>query len=183
MTHYIDIKLIPKKEMRENILLNQVYTVFHKCLYDLKSDNIAISFPEYQLKLGRLFRIHGKKETLENLEAKDWLEKYKKYCKVNKIEFIPHKVQYRTVSRIQQNMTEAKLKRLIKRGNIPEEEIKKYRIKMFQGGLDNPYVELRSMSNGQLHRRFIEFGELQEQEIKGKFDLFGLSNNATIPWF
>jgi len=87
------------------------------------------------------------------------------------------------ISRVQQNMTEAKLRQLIKRGTIPQEDIKKYRIKMFQGGLDNPYVELISMSNGQLHRRFIEFGELQENETKGEFDLFGLSKVSTIPWF
>ena len=183
MTHYIDIKLIPNKEIRENVLLNQVYTTFHKRLYDLKSTDIAVSFPEYRLKLGKLFRIHGTKEALEKLNEKDWLGKYKAFCKVSDIISIPEKVQYRTVSRVQQNMTEAKLRRLIKRGTIPDEDIKKYRIKMLQGGLDNPYVELVSMSNGQLHRRFIEFGELQDTEIKGEFDLFGLSKVSTIPWF
>jgi CRISPR-associated endonuclease Csy4 len=183
MTHYIDIRLFPKKEIRENVLLNQVYTAFHKRLYDLKSDSIGVSFPEYRLKLGRLFRIHGSKEALEKLQVKEWLGKYAEFCKVSKIESIPEKVQYRTVSRVQQNMTEAKLRRLIKRGTISEEDIKKYRIKMFQGGLENPYVELRSISNGQMHRRFIEFGELQDNEIKGKFDLFGLSKVSTIPWF
>ena len=183
MTHYIDIKLNPNKEIRENVLLNQVYTTFHKRLYDLKSTDIAVSFPQYRLKLGKLFRIHGTKEALEKLNEKDWLGKYKAFCKVADIDSIPEKVQYRTVSRVQQNMTEAKLRRLIKRGTIPEEDIKKYRIKMLQGGLDNPYLELVSMSNGQLHRRFIEFGELQDTEIRGEFDLFGLSKISTIPWF
>ena len=183
MDYYIDIRLFPTKEIRENILLNQVYTSFHKRLYDLKSNDIAVSFPEYRLKLGRLFRIHGTKEALEKLEEKDWLGKYGTFCKVTKIEPVPKHVQYRTVSRIQQNMTEAKLRRLIKRGTIPEEDIKKYRIKMFQGGLDNPYVELMSMSNGQLHRRFIEFGELQEASVAGEFDVFGLSKSSTVPWF
>ncbi len=183
MTHYIDLRIIPKKEIRENVLLNQVYTAFHKRLYDLKSKNIGVSFPEYRLKLGRLLRIHGSKEALEKLQSKEWLGKYAKHCKVSKIEAVPKEVKYRTVYRVQQNMTEAKLRRLIKRGNIPEEDIKKYRIKMFQGGLENPYVELRSMSNGQMHRRFIAFGELQEREVKGEFDLFGLSKTSTIPWF
>jgi CRISPR-associated endonuclease Csy4 len=172
-----------KREIRENVLLNQVYTAFHKRLYNLKSDNIAASFPEYRLKLGRLFRIHGSKEALEKLQSKEWLGKYTEFCKVSAIESTPEKVQHRTVSRVQQNMTEAKLRRLIKRGSIPEEDIKKYRIKMLQGGLENPYVELRSMSNGQMHRRFIEFGELQDSKTKGKFDLFGLSKISTIPWF
>ena len=183
MTHYIDIRLNPKKEIRENVLLNQLYTDFHKRLYDLKSNTIAVSFPEYRLKLGRLFRIHGSEEALEKLQSKEWLGKQAEHCKVSIIKVVPDEVKHRTISRVQQNMTEAKLRRLIKRGTIPQEDIKKYRIKMFQGGLDNPYVELISMSNGQLHRRFIEFGELQENETKGEFDLFGLSKVSTIPWF
>jgi len=188
MTYYIDIRLNPNKEIKENVLLNQVYTTFHKRLYDLKSNTIGVSFPEYRLKLGRLFHIHGSKEALEKLQSKEWLAKYADYCKVSTIKVIPDEVKHRTISRVQQNMTEAKLRRLIKRakegkGNFNEEDIKKYRIKMFQGGLDNPYVELKSMSNGQLHRRFIEFGELQANETKGEFDLFGLSKVSTIPWF
>ncbi len=183
MDYYIDIKLFPKKEIRENILLNHVYTAFHKRLFDLKSTNIAISFPEYKIKLGRLFRIHGTKEALEKMEEKEWIGKYKSFCLLSEIENIPDNVEYRTVSRIQQNMTESKLRRLINRGTIPEEDIKKYRIKMFQEGLDNPYVELVSMSNGQLHRRFIKFGELEEKAVYGEFDSFGLSKTSTIPWF
>ncbi len=183
MTHHIDMRLTPKKEIRENILLNQLYSAFHKRLYDLKSKSIGVSFPEYRLKLGRLFRIHGSKEDLERLQEKDWIGKYSEFCKVSSIETVPGDVKYRTVSRVQQNMTEAKLRRLIKRGTIKEEDIKKYRIKMYQGGLENPFVELVSMSNGQRHRRFIEFGELQETAVKGEFDLFGLSKLSTIPWF
>ena len=183
MTYYIDIRLMPSKEMRENVLLNNIYASFHKRLYDLKANDIGVSFPEYRLKLGRLFRVHGSKDSLEKLQEKDWLGKYAKYCKISNIEQIPNSVQYRTVYRVQQNMTEAKLRRLIKRRNISEEEIKKYRIKMLKGGLDNPYVELKSMSNGQFHRRFIAFGDLQNTKINGEFDFFGLSKIATIPWF
>ena len=183
MTHYIDIRLTPKKEIRESVLLNQLYSAFHKRLYDLKSKSIGVSFPEYRLKLGRLFRIHGSKEDLEQLQKKDWIGKYIEFYKVSAIKEVPNGVKYRTVYRVQQNMTEAKLRRLIKRGTIPQEDIKKYRIKMYQGGLDNPFVELVSASNGQRHRRFIAFGELQEKEAKGEFDLFGLSKLSTIPWF
>ena len=50
MEHYIEIKIKPDAEMRENVLLNKVYTKFHKRLWDLKSSEIGISFPEYSLK-------------------------------------------------------------------------------------------------------------------------------------
>jgi len=183
MTHYIDIELLPKKEMRENYLLNQLYTAFHKRLYDLKSKSIGVSFPRYRLKLGTLLRVHGSLEDLEKLQEKEWLGEYKIYTKVSSIKKIPQEVSYRTVYRVQQNMTEAKLRRLIKRGTISQEDVKKYKVKMLQGGLENPYVELKSASNGQFHRRFLEFGELKEKSSSGEFDFFGLSKDATIPWF
>jgi CRISPR-associated endonuclease Csy4 len=183
MNYYMDIKLVPNKGLRENVLLNQVYTEFHKRLFDMKATNLAASFPNYRLKLGDIFRIHGEKEILSKLNEKDWLVEFKQFCNISEIKTIPDSVKHRTISRIQQTMSQAKLRRLIKRGTISEVDIKKYQVKMFQGGLENPYVELISMSNKQLHRRFIEFGVLQDEEIKGEFDLFGLSKVATIPWF
>ena len=80
-------------------------------------------------------------------------------------------------------MTEAKLRRLIKRGSITPESVKDYKVKMFEKGLDNPYLELDSTSSGHKHRRYIAFGELLSNPLKGDFDSFGLSKTATIPWF
>ncbi len=183
MNYYIDIKLLSNKEIRENVLLNQVYTEFHRRLYDINSTNIGISFPNYKLKLGNIFRIHGCKETLERLNEKDWLGRLQGFCNVSGIKAIPKHVQYRTVSRLQQTMSQSKLRRLVKRGTIHEVDMKKYQLKMLQGGLKNPYVELVSMSNKQLHRRFIAFGLLQDEAVEGEYDTFGLSKIGTIPWF
>jgi len=96
---------------------------------------------------------------------------------------IPAKVTYRTISRKQSNMTEAKLRRLIKRGTIPQGKIKDYKAKMFQQGMSNPYLELQSTSNGHKHRRYLVFGELSKTITLGEFDFFGLSKIASIPWF
>lgn len=188
MDYYIDIKLLPNKELRENILLNQLYTEFHKRLYDLHSSEIGVSFPNYHIKLGNLFRIHGTKEHLEVLQSVNWIEKYKKNYHVSNITQIPQNVKYRTISRIQQNMSHSKLRRLIKRAKdrkdeLAQEEIKKYKIKMLKGGLDNPFVELISGSNDKRHRRYIAFGDIRDTKTEGKFDTFGLSKDATVPWF
>jgi CRISPR-associated endonuclease Csy4 len=80
-------------------------------------------------------------------------------------------------------MSQAKLNRLLKRGSINEQDAKQYKARMFTKGLDNPYLELTSGTNGHKHRRYIEFGELLTQPISGKFDQFGLSKTATVPWF
>jgi len=46
-----------------------------------------------------------------------------------------------------------------------------------------PYLVVQSVSNGQWYRRYIKMGELTDEPILGKFDTFGLSKQATIPWF
>ncbi|MDT8405902.1 MAG: type I-F CRISPR-associated endoribonuclease Cas6/Csy4 [Methylococcales bacterium] len=183
MQHFIDVRIKPDAELRENVLLNKVYTKLHKALCDLKSTDIGVSFPEYKLKLGCVIRVHATENRLKTLQQSGWLGGLIGYCEVSPVQSIPDQVPYRTVSRIQSTMSPAKLKRLIKRGSIQESEIKQYKAKMFQKGLDNPFLELESESNGHLHRRYITFSELTDKPILGEFDQFGLSKTATIPWF
>lgn len=183
MNHYIDIQIQPDAEMRENELLNKVYAKFHKALFDLQSDDIGVSFPEYRVTLGKTLRIHSIQSRLSELQALNWLGGLSGYCKVSEIKPIPDKTMYRTVSRIQTTMSSAKLQRLIKRKTIAESDIKQYKAKMFQKGLDNAFVELQSTSNKQQYRFYFEFGELSELPTAGQFNQFGLSKSATVPYF
>ena len=162
MKHFIEIKIKPDTEMRENVLLNKVYTKFHKRLFDLKSSEIGISFPEYSVKLGKTIRVHGNEQRLQEFQSDNWLGGLKGYCDTSEIQTIPDNVSHRTISRKQANMTSAKLRRLIKRGNIEQNEIKNYEAEMFKRGIDNPFLELESSSNGHMHRRYIQFGEIKK---------------------
>jgi len=183
MNRYIDINLQPDAEMPLNWLMNAVYTKFHKVLCDLKSTSIAVSFPNYQVTLGNMLRLHGCENDLHVFQESNWLGGMSGYCKAGEIAPVPDAVAYRNIKRKQSNMTQAKLNRLIKRGSIREKETKEYKAKLFTKGLDNPYLELTSGSNGQRHRRYIEFGPLLDNPVEGSFDQFGLSKTATIPWF
>jgi CRISPR-associated protein, Csy4 family len=183
MSSYLDIKLLPDAELSATVLMNAVYIKLHKALYDCCSKNIGISFPKYKTTLGSILRLHGVNADLLELQKQNWLGGMSGYCTLSAIQAVPANVKYRTVSRKQSTMSESKLKRLLKRGSITEAEAKAYRAKMFTKGLDNPYVELVSASNGHRHRRYIEFGELQDSPVEGEFDNFGLSKTATVPWF
>jgi len=183
MDCFIDIHLKPDAEMRENVLLNKVYTKFHKALCDLDSSDIGISFPKYRIKLGDVMRIHGCKQRLEALQTLQWLGGLSGYCLVHEIMAAPDTAKHRVVSRIQSNMTEAKLRRLMQRGSIPASDVTIYKAKMFAHGLEQPYLELESHSNGHKHRRYLKFGGLLDMPVQGVFDTFGLSKRATIPWF
>ena len=184
MNHYVDIQIKPDAEMRENVLLNKVYTKFHKALFDLNATDIGISFPQVDIKLGQVLRIHGTQERLQQLQDKNWLGGLIGYCNVSDVKPIPETgVKYRTVSRVQSQMTQAKLRRLIKRGSFSDEDIKAYKAKMFSQSLDEPYLELFSNTRKKLYRRYIKHGELKNSPTNGQFDQFGLSKNATIAWF
>ncbi|MDF1583142.1 MAG: type I-F CRISPR-associated endoribonuclease Cas6/Csy4 [Methyloprofundus sp.] len=183
MNYFIDIKIKPDAEMRENVLLNKVISKLHKALFSLKSTEIGVSFPNYKVLLGNVIRLHGAEARLSELQNMHWLGGLSGYCQVAPIQTVPDNVAYRNISRIQSNMTEAKLRRLLARGSISTEEIKKYKAKMFTLGLDNPYLELESTSTGHKHRRYLNFSEETVLPVTGKFDFFGLSKTATIPWF
>lgn len=152
-------------------------------MYCLIATDIGVCFPRYKVMLGDVIRLHGTETKLVKLQNTNWLGGLASNCEIPPIQAIPKNVAYRNISLKQANMTEAKLRRLIKRGSISPEEVKQYKAKMFQQGLDKPYLELESTSNGHKHRRYLQFGELSEQATKGEFDQFGLSKKATIPWF
>jgi CRISPR-associated endonuclease Csy4 len=183
MDYYLDIKIVPDEEVPIYFIRNKVYAKFHKALFSLNSTDIGISFPKYKVKLGNVIRLHGTENSLQKLQDKNWLGGLSGYCDISSIQAIPDEVVYRTISRKQSNMTEAKLRRLIQRGSISQDEVKGYKAKMFQQSLDNPYLELESTSNGHKHRRYLAFGESSKSMTLGEFDFFGLSKTASIPWF
>ncbi|WP_192482908.1 MULTISPECIES: type I-F CRISPR-associated endoribonuclease Cas6/Csy4 [Cysteiniphilum] len=184
MDKYIDIVLLPDAEFPTSILMNAIYSKLHKKLFEMKSHNIGVSFPRYKLTLGNLLRVHGDMSNLQNLQAGEWLGAMHTYCMTSQVKNIPaNGVSFRTISRVQSTMSNAKLKRLQKRGSISTDEVKQYKAKMFSQGLDNPYLELVSTSNGHKHRRYLVFGEITDNPVSGEFDFFGLSKTATIPWF
>ncbi len=128
-------------------------------------------------------RIHGEKSVLHNLQSINWIGGMKGYCDVSEIMLVPKNSKFRTASRKQTTMSQAKLRRIIKRESISKEETKRYKEKMFSKKLNEPYLELLSLSNRKKYRSYIEFGELLDQPVYGKFDQFGLSKTATVPWF
>jgi len=183
MDNYLNIILLPDDELPGPVLMNALYTKLHKSLCDSQSTDIGVSFPDYKFTLGNVLRLHGTAEALDKLQCQNWIGGMSGYCQQGDIKPVPAGAEFRTISRKQPTMSPAKLRRLIKRGSITEEDAKNYKTKLFTKGLDNPYLELTSGSNGQRHRRYIEFGPLLDNPVEGNFDQFGLSKTATIPWF
>ena len=183
MDSFIDIQLKPDAEMREAELSSKVFTKFHKALVTLNTNQIGISFPLVNLKLGRMFRIHGNVSLLHDLQRLDWLGPLIGYCQIGVISPIPLQVHYRVISSKRSNLSKSKLNRLIARGSIDKEGEKRYKIKMLSQGFDNPYLDLFSSSTEQVYRKFFDLSSIHDQPVSGVFDSYGLSKTATIPWF
>ncbi|MGD9823357.1 type I-F CRISPR-associated endoribonuclease Cas6/Csy4 [Desulfobacter sp.] len=183
MDHYIDVLLLPDPELPLPILMNALFSKFHKALCELHATDIGVSFPKQGPTLGNLMRIHGTSTLLIKLQQLNWIGPLAGYCQIGDILQIPPQVKYCSVFRKQPNMSPAKLRRLIKRGSIAEDETNRYHSKMISTGLEEPYLELTSCSTGHRHRRYIAFGPLQDKLVEGNFDQFGLSSTATVPWF
>jgi len=183
MDCYIEIKLLQNPEFTLPILMNAIFTKLHKVLYDLNSTTIGVSFPNYNLTLGNILRLHGNEAQLNQMKTNSWIGTLSDYCVISSIKSVPENIQYRVVYRKQPTMSHAKLKRLINRGSINGQDIINYLKLKEKNILKGPYLELKSNSNNNIHRRYIELGPLKENPTKGKFDFFGLSKEATIPWF
>jgi CRISPR-associated endonuclease Csy4 len=54
---------------------------------------------------------------------------------------------------------------------------------MQQEQTDLPWINLRSLSNGQSFRLFIRHGDILAFPVGGEFSNYGLSSTATVPWF
>lgn len=183
MDSYIDIRIRPDAEMREAELSSKIFSKFHKALVTLKTNGVGISFPQVNVKLGRVFRIHGEASLLRDLQGLEWLGPLIGYCELSDILTVPGNTLYRVISDKRSNLSKAKLRRLIARGTIDKEGEKRYKMKMLSQGFDNPYLDLFSSSTEQVYRKFFEFSDLKDKPIGGKFDSYGLSKVATIPWF
>jgi len=182
MTHYVDVKIKPTAQMKANILLDEAYTKLHLALHSLNSSSIGVSFPEYELVLGETIRLHGTEESLKELMDSNWLGDSSFYS-ATAINNVPENCSsFVKTARIQPKMSKSKFNRLVKRGSISKDEAKKYKIKMLQSSINNPFVVLKSASNQNMYRRYFEISKAEEK-IEGSFDHFGISKTASLPNF
>lgn len=184
MDYYVEIKLLPDPEFPESILMNALFAKLHRALVEVGQNEIGISFPEAGKKLNSKLRIHGREESLQRFMSRNWLQGMKDYVNVSGIGKIPNNCEYRVVRRAQTKSSVERLyRRSIKKGWVTPDGAAQQMENTKDKRLSYPFVQLKSQTTGQQFRLFIQHGELLRQPLKGKFSSYGLSNEATIPWF
>lgn len=184
MNYYIDIKVLPDQEFSPSLLMNALFAKFHHALVEAGHGEIGISFPQKQKTLGDKLRLHGSLSALQRLMGLNWLKGLTDYTSVTAIIPVPDNCQHRIVNRVQAKSSAERLyRRSVKKGWMTTEEAEKKKSECNEQHLKMPFIQLKSHSSGQGFRLFIKQGKLLDLPQKGKFSAYGLSGDATIPWF
>ncbi|MEM6160406.1 type I-F CRISPR-associated endoribonuclease Cas6/Csy4 [Erwinia sp. P6884] len=184
MKYYQDLIILPDPEIADEVLMAALFTQLHLKLNQAGEGRIGVSFPAVALTPGNRLRLHGSEEDLQALAATGWYDRLKDYVFCKSIRPVPEGCRYRTVRRVQyKSNVERRLRRSVKKGWLTAEEAKE-KISVFsekRGRL--PFLAIKSRSNGHTWLLFVEHGPLKEKPTEGTFSSYGLSAEATVPWF
>lgn len=184
MNYFVNIRILPSPEFRDSMLMNEIFFNLHKVLVSQGEGEIGISFPNFKKTLGDILRLHGTQASLQRLMSTDWMDRLMNYIKVSGIAKIPENVCYRVVKRIQTKSSAQRLiRRSVRKGWLTEEEAALKIKEKTDKKLTLPFLQLKSLSTEQTFRLFVEHGPITTEPMIGAFNAYGLSTNATIPWF
>ena len=188
MDYYIDINLLPDPEFQPTLLMNALFAKLHRVLVQLDNRHLGVSFPEVDKSspaLGSKLRIHGPLDEIKKLMSQNWLTGMQDHVDVRDISEAPREVQYRRVKRVQVKSSAERLRRRYRKRHpdIPEKEVIARIPDSAEKRLKLPFLRLKSLSTGQHFCLFLEYLPPQQHPIQGAFNTYGLSGEATVPWF
>jgi len=187
MDHYIEIRLLPDPEFPTPLLMNALFAKLHRGLVGAGNGRIGVSFPEHDNDiptLGGCLRLHGNRESLQTLMHLNWLAGMRDHTRISEVKPIPTPKGYRMVRRVQAKSSPERLRRrYMKRHDASGETARKVIPDTAAEYLQLPYITVGSQSTGQRFRLFINHDPLAETSTPGTFSHYGLSREATVPWF
>lgn len=188
MAHYLDIQLRQDPEFTAHQLLAALYARLHRALVRLEADSIAVSFPLHNAsahpRLGNCLRMIGPANDLARLMSLEWLTGMLDHVAVGGIAPVPVDAEHRTLRRVQAKSNPERLRRRqMKRHNLTETQALERVPDSAAEKLDLPFVQLTSASTGQTFRLYLRLGQPEPALLTGCFNSYGLSSDATVPWF
>lgn len=186
-SHYIDIQLRPDPEISPAHIMGALYGRLHVALVQLRATNIGISFPQYSLRprsLGNVLRLHGTPVALQALGQTVHFSGIKDLILVQDILPVPTDSSHRSVFRRQfkTNVDRLRRRRMTRHGETAEQAALAIPDSV-QQNTTLPFVQMSSSSSAQSFCLFLAMGKEQEIPQQGDFNTYGLSSQATIPWF
>jgi len=189
MDSYLDISILRDPEFPVPLMLNSLYAKLHRALVSRQSTDIAVTFPKMTDRhLGDVLRLIGPKESLDLLIQQSWLHGMHDHVQIGAIANVPVNAQVRTLRREQcksspERQKRRSVKRLIEREGITEAKAILRIESATAKKLNLPFLVLNSASTSQTFRLFLRLGLPSNRVIGGSFNAYGISQNATTPWF
>lgn len=190
MDHYVEIRLMPDPEFPPSFLMNALFGKLHRALVAGHHEDIGVSFPGYKegrrvQTLGNTLRLHSTQTSLDQLMSSGWLKAMRDHVDASLCQPIPADVHgYRVVRRQQFNTNAERLRRrYASRHDTTLEEARSRIPDSIERKVTLPYLQVSSQSTRQRYCLFIAQGPLQKTPMLGTFSAYGLSANATVPWF
>ena len=186
MHHYLDIQTRPDPEFPVNTLLGALVSKLHRALVTLEADDIGISLPDHEQvpPLGSRLRLHGTQGRLYALMDQDWLRGMRDHVAIAEIGAVPKDAGHRIVRRRQYKTNVERLRRRrMKRHQESYEEACQRIPDSVEQRVRTPFLIVRSQSTGQAFSLFVEHGPVRSEPVEGRFSTYGLSTEATVPWF
>jgi len=192
MKYFIEITLLPNLEIPLHLIWQKLYQQTHLALVENKvQENISkvgISFPEYnadEFLIGTKLRLFAQDEkALQSIQCEKWLSRLLDYVLVKPIAPVSEKlVGHACFKHVKMKGGKEKLaRRRAKRHGETFERAMAHFDNYKEQQTKLPYINMNSHSNGQHFRLFIE-KQVKEQQQKGYFSCYGLSNTSTVPLF
>jgi len=187
MDYFCDVTLKPDPDFVPAVLLNALFSKLHRALALQPNLSVGVSFPQYSLKpmtLGSKLRLHGTRSDLDSLFQQDWLTGMKDYIDCSEVAAIPQQHQHIRVRRVQAKSNPERLaRRYAKRHGIDLDDARQKYQRMKPVKLHFPFLSLNSQSTGQRFTLFINQENILQYALPGEFNRYGLSQDATVPWF
>ena len=188
MDHFLDIGLRPDPELSSNHLMDVLFGKLHLVLVARQAGDVGISFPGVAVRrnsgLGDIMRLHGNEAALDALMGTRWLAGSMDYVHRGSIAAVPAGIGHCVVRRVQAKSSADRIRRRQMRRHGYDEVQARERVPAnIERTLALPYVNLRSASTGHAFRLFIEHGPMLVAPQEGRFSAYGLSLQATVPWF
>jgi len=187
MTHYADIHILSLPEIAPEYIVEKLFARLHLALVELRRSDIGLSFPDVDEKrpsFGQRLRLHSSEQALRCLLDKAGFATMRDYLRIGGIQPIPEQVRFRPIRRVQAKSSADRMRRrLAKRHNLSMDEAAARIPDSVAGKLSLPFIRVQSQSSGQPFNLFISHGATRQTPIPGEFNAYGLSTEATIPWF
>jgi len=200
MKYYIDITLLSDAEANLGFLWQKVFQQVHIALVDNKVGNnesdVAISIVDYGNKmfpLGNKLRLLASNEdSLQKLNVHRWLNRLNDYCHISSITIVPTGIkQYACFSRKNVKSIWKKAQRRAVHLGKPYDEVLAYLIEEDQSKeCKFPFITVQSQDTKKRVEQDVSCQfplfirrTLYDAAVSGKYDCYGLSKTATVPWF